>query len=391
MKIAPTWARVPDIQHISSKAWADAFYTSAETETMPPPLAVVGGVASSNSAMVATLGAVTTTVGTNQSGVVTMSPASTATYLDDRMSFPYLARTSFNMAPYVASSVMYYLDSIGVRQFAILHVDSGLALDSLQQLLRTQASSYPHIRVYVVSFAGGNTESTKRAAELLQDKGMVYHYGLNLNEEMILQLFDTGMMGQDSNTTWLHSGTGVRSMLNKEQLNNENRRGDLHRALHYSLMISTWGNQEYRAVTDKNANTLREQMRAFQIDLAAMDYLFNRHLGVGMVGANWTLYHDLATTNVHSDSSVRGGEYDAVLALGLAASQQLTTNEFSTPSYYETVKRTQFTGSTTSISFNESMGTRSPENMASWFRSISRIEDSDRNASILVRNVSLIV
>ena len=133
-------------------------------------MAVVGAWSSHISAKLATLAAVTPGMDADDDypaneGFVNISPASAAYYLEDRDRYPYICRTHATPGDFGSEVVTSYLNSLGVRQVAVLYPETGFGRSILQGMCR-QAKPY-NMRVFSVGFVDGDIDSMRQAIELL--------------------------------------------------------------------------------------------------------------------------------------------------------------------------------------------------------------------------------
>jgi 7 transmembrane sweet-taste receptor of 3 GCPR/Receptor family ligand binding region len=381
----------------AGQAWQEAFF-AADNQTefgVQGPMAVVGAASSHVSATVATLAAATpaTNKDNNSSespniGIVQVSPRSSAVYLEDPVRYPYFARTISTTTRGAAEAIMLYLNSIDVRQVSILHVDDGFALDMVQQLLQHAKHCNQNLRqIRVVSYVERDGASMAKAAALLKQDAMVYHIGISLSKDMILQLYDNGLLGQHqnssenttastatTNTAWTFFGKIVRQSFS-EQAGNHRRMADVHRALDRSVFVQS-SNADWTKDTEKiNTEILKQGMLQFRNDSAALDYVLARHHGKGLFATNPQTFRQL----LHSSSYPRASlyTYDAVLALGIAACK---TPSFESRTFYQTLIQQQFSGASfDSVAFDET-GTRLSDDFIA-FKFFNLAFDSKSNSS----------
>lgn len=380
--------------YTTGKAWQEAFFDKESgNSTVPRPFAVVGPRSSQLSATASILGAITPQ-GSNDDdpGVINISGASSAAFLDNTILYPYFARTAIPSARFVPDALMYHLNNIGVRQVAILHVETQFALDTTHELLKA-ASHYPSLDVLVVGFVDRDQESMASAAALLKDMEMIYHIGIQLDRDMILNLIDAGMMGNNS-TNWILNGASVSSMLFNYETNLEDQK--IHQALHQTQYSTMLINTNLKDAERHNQKLLDTEYLAYlnDTDNTKRDYLLSKYVGQGNIYAqNHSLYQDQIDFAMTWKArawrrSIR--TYDATMALGIAACQEDNMVNFSTRRHYQRLKNLQFTGASLDVAF-DARGSRTPDGFVASLYNMYLVESSDSNATKVEWNASTLI
>jgi hypothetical protein len=198
---------------VAGREWLETFSFSNENNQIRP-MAVVGPLRSEVSSIVATLGGVVTTknivegeetTSSGSGGIPNISPTARSARLDNTAEYPFFGRTIPANAGQ-AMALCIYLDSINVRQLAVLHVSDNYGIDFLFSI--QNAARQFGISVSVVSYTDG-LELPLTAVSRLADRGFKYFFGIFSGgsvESLALQLFDQGLMSRPD-LVWIFGET----------------------------------------------------------------------------------------------------------------------------------------------------------------------------------------
>ncbi|CAB9517082.1 expressed unknown protein [Seminavis robusta] len=382
---------------LTGKAWQDAFYKNMmnDSQTMfQRPMAVVGPWSSHISAQLATLAAVTTSSTTNDDdddnlGFISISPASATPSLDDRTRYPWFARTQVTPGDIGSQFVTFVLTKLwGVRQFAILYPQTGFGRSVQRGILKHNLG-----RVFSASYVPGDPESMKEVVALLKSKEFVYYYCVGCaDHQLILQLYDAGLMGPGTNTMWMFVGSVIEGLLTTVS-DPESREGDVHKAMNGSAYVALQFTKESEQPTiARHIAQWHRRKLQFRQDPVATRYLQSRMRGGALecnqidddsirttnscnANNSTALYDSLLNRSSFKASYIDLNTYDAVLAFGIAACQ---TPDFTTQSLYDTLKHVEFFGASYHVAFNTTTCSRRADSFAGFLFNIL-IDNNNNN------------
>jgi hypothetical protein len=338
---------------VAGKEWLETFLFSDDEKNQIRPMAVVGPLRSVVSNIVSTLGSVVTTkdvvegeetVSSGSGGIPNIAGATSAR-LDDTDQYPFFGRTIPTNAG-EAMALCIYLDSINVRQLAVLHVNDNYGVDfmiAIQNAARQFGISVSHI-----SFHDG-LEETFTAVSRLIDAGYKYFFGIfsaGLVEKLVLQLFDQGLMSRPD-LVWIFGET-MNEVFGAELPTNTTEAMNLAEALNGTGVVLLNS-------PEREQDIFQQLLEDFQGDEALVENYLSRHLSGPLVGRDPISF--LNDTFAPTPSIYAMFAYDAVMALGIGACE-IASDFFTGPELFESFKKVEFTGATGKVVFNTTTGTR---------------------------------
>jgi hypothetical protein len=340
---------------VAGKEWQEAFLMTNEQE-QTRPMAIVGPLRSEVSTIVSTLGGVVTTknvvegeetLPSGSGGIPNISPGSTSTRLDNTEDYPYFGRTiATNAGDAIALCV--YLDSINVRQIAVLHVSDTFGVDYLFEIKK--AAIRFGILISEVSYKDGlDLSEPVTAVSNLVNKGCKYFFGIfsaGLTEPLVLQLYDQGLMSR-KDIVWLfgeatNEAFGLKLSTSKEQ---DMKLAEAFNGTGVLLLNSP----------EREPLIFQQLLDDFQEDEALVEYYLSSHLSGPLAGRNLSSFPP--DTFALKSSIYALMAYDAVTALGMGACN-IESDFFSGPELFESYKKADFTGATQRVRFNRTTGSR---------------------------------
>jgi hypothetical protein len=340
---------------VSGKEWQDTFLFSNDQERIRP-MAIVGPLRSEVSTIVATLGGVVTTknvvegeetLSSGSGGVPNISPASTSTRLDNTEEYPFFGRTIATNAG-DAIALCLYLQSINVRQIAVLHVSDTFGVDFLFEI--KNAATRFGILVSEVSYKDGlDLDEPMTAVSNLVNKGCKYFFGIfsaGLTETLVLRLYDQGLMSR-TDLVWLF-GEATNEAFGLKFSTSKERDMKLVEALNGTGVILLYS-------PEREPLILKQLLDDFQEDEALVEYYLSSHLSGPLAGRELNSFpHD---TFALKPSIYALMAYDSVTALGIAACE-IESDFFTGPELFESFKKVDFRGATQRVRFNKTTGSR---------------------------------
>jgi hypothetical protein len=338
---------------VAGREWLEAFLFS-NGKNQIRPMAIVGPLRSIVSDIVSDLGTVVTakndvkgeeTLSSGSGGIPNISPGSTSARLDNTEKYPFFGRTVPTNAG-EAMALCIYLDSINIRQLAVLTMSDNFSFDFLLAL--QNAARQFGISVSEVSFTDG-LELPLTAVSHLVDEGYKYFFGIFSSggsvESIVLRLFDQGLMSRPD-LVWIFGEAAIE--LFGLQLSTKNKKDmKLAEALNGTGVILL-------NAPEREQEILQQLLEDFQGDEALVEYYFSRHLSGPLVERDPNLFRD---TFVPMPSIYAMMAYDAVMALGIGACE-IESDFFTGPELFESFKKVDFTGATGRVSFNTMTGSR---------------------------------
>jgi hypothetical protein len=340
---------------VSGSEWLESFLFSDEKNYIRP-MAVVGPLRSVCSDIVATMGSVVETKSvaegeenhsSGSGGIPNISPGSTSARLDNTNEYPFFGRTIPTNAG-EAIALCIYLDSINVRQLAILHVNDAYGNDvwfGVQNAARQFG-----ISVSEVSYTDGlSLEEPLNAVSRLVDAGYKYFFGIfsaaSVKEQLVMPLYDQGLMARPD-LVWIFGET-ANEVFDLELSTSKKRDMQLAEALNGTgaILLKT---------PEREQDVFEQLLKDFQGDEALVEYYLSRHLSGFFVDEEPTLFRDIfaPTPSIYAMMA-----YDAVMALGIGACE-IESDFFTGPELFESFKKVDFTGATGRVLFNTTTGTR---------------------------------
>jgi hypothetical protein len=339
---------------VAGREWLETFLFSDESKQIRP-MAVVGPLRSAASDIVATLGGVVTTknvvegeetISSGSGGIPNISPGASSARLDNIDQYPFFGRTIPTNAG-EAIALCIYLDSINVRQLAILNVNDNYGIDFLFAI-QNSARQFG-ISVSVVSYTDGlSLEEPLNAVSRLADKGFKYFFGIFSGgsvESLVLQLFDQGLMSRPD-LVWIFSDS-MNGVFGAQLPTNNTNDMKLAEALNGTGVVLLNAPERVQGI-------LQQLLEDFQGDEALVENYLSRHLSGPFVDKEPTLFLD---TFVPTPSIFAMMAYDAVMALGIGACK-IESDFFTGPELFESFKKVDFKSGTGRVLFNTTTGSR---------------------------------
>jgi hypothetical protein len=341
---------------VAGKQWQEAFLFSNKKNQMRP-MAVVGPVRSAVSDIVSTLGGVVTTKGvvdgeetllSGSGGIPNISPTARSARLDNTQQYPFFGRTiPTNTGE--ATALCLYLQSINVRQLAILHVNDNYGIDYFLEV--QNAASYFGISIFSVSYADGLDEELNSAITQLKTSRYKYFFGIFSSgsvETTTLRLYEQGLLNRPY-LVWLF-GESSSVYLGVELSTSNQRDMQLAQALNGTGAVLL-------NMPEREQGIFQQLLQDFQEDEALVEYYLSKHLSGPLADRNVSMSRFNVSTLPTPSIFAAAMAYDAVMALGIGACE-IESDFFTGPELFESFKKVEFFGATGSVSFNSTKGTR---------------------------------
>jgi ABC-type branched-subunit amino acid transport system substrate-binding protein len=348
---------------VAGKQWQDTFlFSNEQNQIQPRPMAVVGPARSAVSDIVSTLGGVVE-LPSGSGGIPNISPSATSTRLDNNDQYPLFGRTiPTNNGEAVALCI--YLQSINVRQLAILYVNDNYGIDFLLGV--QNAASQFGISIFSVSYTDGLDEQLDSAISQLKTSDYNYFFGIfsvGTVDTTVLRLYGEGLLNR-TDTVWLFGETA--NELFDRQLSTTNQTNvDLAQALN--------GTGTVLLNTPKREQGIFEQLlQDFQENEALVEYYLSKHLSGPLTDRTVSMFRSTDFTPTPSIYSMMA--YDAVMALGIGACE-IESDFFSGPTLFEAFKKVEFGGATGGVAFNNITGTRNEEDLTYQIYNLIAVPD----------------
>mmetsp|Transcript_6448 Transcript_6448/g.10693 ORF Transcript_6448/g.10693 Transcript_6448/m.10693 type:complete len:961 (-) Transcript_6448:502-3384(-) len=313
---------------IASKKLYSYFSRDATLET-PHPAAISGGLMSSTSRALATLG------GTY--GIPQVSSGSTSAVLDDKSIAPLFGRTITTNKGTAEASVL-YMKTLGVTHFGMIYAQDEFGLSFQSDM--TKAASRHGLDYYLVGIERGSDESIHDALILMKQSERRHIYAI-LQEGTIPavlgEAYNTGLVGDDY-AWYLPSIPHVDFLFDRVE--------------QFGYAEAVRGAAAINVEKDAHPAFQQAIISAVQNDTEFQSYFLKAHAEQPTVYAsfNWT-----STRPVFSEYSYT--QYDAVMSLGIAACQA-KNNHFTGKELFESFKNTSFQGASGFVAFDAETGTR---------------------------------
>jgi hypothetical protein len=268
-------------------------------------------------------------------GIPNISPGSTSARFDNTDKYPFFGRTIPTNAGQ-AMALCIYLDSINVRQLAVLHVNDNYGMDFLVGV--QNAGRQFGISVSHVSFHDG-LEEPLTAVSRLAEEGYKYFFGIfsvGTTEKHVLRLYDQGLMTRPD-LVWMFCETMYQSFGRKLSTNNTEE-VRLAEALNGTGAVLLNPQQTEQGI-------LQQLLKDFQGDDVLVESYLSSHLSGPLVGIKPNLFLDIfePTPSIYAMMA-----YDAVMALGIGACE-IESDFFTGPELFESFKKVDFRGATGTV------------------------------------------
>jgi hypothetical protein len=341
---------------IAARECQEAFLYSKEQTNEKRPFAVVGPVRSEVSALVATLGGAATRRETpdassrfvGSEGIPNISPASRSSQLENTEQYPLFGRPIPTNAG-DARALCLYLQSINVRQLAVLHVNDNYGVEFLVDVQR-EAESFG-ISIFDSGYKDGLDEELNNAIAQLKTSGCTYFFGIFSAggwEPIVIRLYEEGLIGRPQNV-WLFGETVIDIFQKRLMLKNK-REMDIAQALNGTgiVLVNT---------PDRELGIFQQLLEDFEANTGLVEQYLSHHRRGILAGRNVSTFrNDFAPTpTIYSMMT-----YDAVMALGIGGCQA-KADLFTGPELFESFKQVEFDGATGRVSFDKKTGKRNPE------------------------------
>jgi ABC-type branched-subunit amino acid transport system substrate-binding protein len=372
---------------IAGRECQEAFLYSKEQPNEKRPFAVVGPVRSEVSALVATLGGAATRRDTpdassrfvGSEGIPNISPASRSSQLENTEQYPLFGRPiPTNSGD--ATALCLYLQSINVRQLAVLHVNDNYGVEFLVDVQR-EAESFG-ISIFDAGYKDGLDEELNNAIAQLKTSGCTYFFGIFSAggwEDIVIRLHEEGLLGQPQNV-WLFGETVIDIFQKRLMLNNERERY-IAQALNGTgiVLVNT---------PDKELAIFRQLLEDFEGNLGLVEHYLSQHRRGALADRNVSMFrsNDFAPTpTIYSMMT-----YDAVMALGIGGCQA-KADLFTGPELFESFKKVEFDGATGRVSFDRETGKRNPETVRHQiYNFITVVDEAGEVATVIPYKSQLI-
>ena len=309
---------------------AGARHLTEILESQPPPAALVGAGRSDVSETISTL--------SGMFRLPQISPHSSAASLDDKIKYPYFARTTPSNAADGKAAVD-YLHHLEVSHMAVIYIldTNGIAY---QQAIQREASAH-NMTVFSIPYLhdAGGEDSMVQALQRLRDVSVRYVFAViepATWKQFIRIAVNEGVIGNAEYVWLFHSGM-VGLVPEELQADTEY---DIARAIHGSgvLLKDFPGNEivDAELVKLENDTRLQQDFVSKWSEPEVFDGFDFRY-----PGPNYPQYIN----------------YDTIMALGFAACD-IDTDFFTGDELYQSLLRTEFQGASDYVSFDNATGTR---------------------------------
>ena len=339
----------------------------------PEPLAVLGGLMSSNSALLAVLGAVAgsnaTATSSSSGGILNVSPLSTSSGLDDPVQYPFFARTiPSNDAD--AEALCLYLKQLGVTQVAVVYLISNYGLYYYSSLLA--AAQKHNISVYPFSFRDNSTLT--QSVQVLRSTPLTFVVAaidLGYWSQVLPLLYELGFgTVEGSNYTWIFTDSLAVELETDlwMTIDNNNATSTTQNA----TSIGAWLNRS--AVLSLQPSSVGLQVQQDEFLQARNDPVFQELWNQSHPGNN-TKHQNSSDVPVEvpTPSLLSLLTYDAVFALGYGACQLLNPSDALTSiNLYNALEPTglEFQGASGRVILQNKTLSRDPIGLTYWIRNI---------------------
>jgi hypothetical protein len=342
---------------IAGRECQEAFLYSKEPTNKKRPFAVVGPVRSEVSALVATLGGAATRKETpdassrfvGSEGIPNISPASRSSQLENTEQYPLFGRPIPTNAG-DATALCLYLQSINVRQLAVLHVNDNYGVEFLVDVQRE--ADFFGISIFDAGYKDGLDEELNNAIAQLKTSGCTYFFGIFSAggwEDIVIRLYEEGLLGQPQNV-WLFGETVI-DIFQKRLMLKSKRETDIAQALNGTgiVLVNT---------PDRELGIFKKMLEDFEGNVGLVESYLSQHRRGVLTDRNVSMFRsdDFAPTpTIYSMMT-----YDAVMALGIGGCQA-KADLFTGPELFDSFKKVEFDGATGRVSFDRETGKRNPE------------------------------
>jgi hypothetical protein len=300
---------------------------SAQT---PAPIALVGAARSAVSQTLSILAGVYE--------LPQISASSTSAALDNKVSSPFFARTvPTNRGD--AKATILYLKSLNVTHFGILYIRDEFGTSFNSQLL--QEASKNGIQVVSTSF-DADRNSIVTGIQQLQLSGLAYFMGIfnpDTWKDVVREASRVGIIGTPK-YVWLLSDASQELTQPGFQLDRRTE-ADLAQAIDGTGVV---------LLSVETKRNFEIALSELQTDLSLQQEFVAAHV-------NTSVFHGYNFTFPGSASLYQYLNYDAVMALGIAACEA-KQNFFTGPELYQTLVETEFEGVSGLVRFSNNTGTR---------------------------------
>jgi ABC-type branched-subunit amino acid transport system substrate-binding protein len=347
---------------VAGKEWQDAFLFSNE-QIQIQPMAIVGPVRSAVSDIVSTLSGVVE-LPSGSGGIPNISPSATSARLDNNERYPFFGRTiPTNNGEAIALCL--YLQSINVRQLAVLHVNDNFGIDYFLEV--QNAARQFGISIFSASYTDGLDEELNSAIAQLKMSGCTYFFGIYLadtSETIVLRLYEQGLLNR-TDIVWLF-GESTSTTFGRQLSASNQQDMDLAQALNGTGTVLLNSPERERDI-------FQQLLQDFLEDEALVEYCLSKQLSGPLAGRN-------ASTFLFSDFTLPPPSvyammaYDAVMALGIGACE-IESDFFTGPELFEAFKKVEFHGATGRVTFNSTTGTRNEEDLTYQIYNLIAVPD----------------
>jgi hypothetical protein len=341
---------------VAGKEWQDTFFFSNKQNPILP-MAVVGPVRSEVSNIVSTLGGVVTTKDVvegeetptwGSGGIPNISPTARSARLENTDQYPFFGRLIPTNAG-EAMALCLYLDSINVRQLAVLHVSDTYGIDFLFEVQK--AARQFRISISAVSYNDGldPDESITAVSRLAKNEGYKYFFGIfsaGSVDDLVRRLYDQGLMSR-TDLVWIFGETVNEAFGLKLSSSTEKGR-KFAEALNGTGVVLLNSPERERGL-------FQQLLEDFQGNASLVEYYLSRHLSGPLVSRDPFSFR--TDTFAPTQSIYAMMAYDAVLGLGIGACN-IDSDFFTGPELFESFKKVDFRGATERVLFNKTTGLR---------------------------------
>jgi hypothetical protein len=340
---------------VAGKEWQDTFFFSNEQNPILP-MAVVGPVRSEVSNIVSTLGGVVTTRDvvegeetqtSGSGGIPNISPTARSARLDNTDQYPFFGRLIPTNAG-EAMALCLYLDSINVRQLAVLHVSDTYGIDFLFEV--QEAARQFRISISAVSYNDGlDADESVTAVSRLANEGYKYFFGIfsaGSVDNLVRRLYDQGLMSR-TDLVWI-LGETISESFGLRLSTSEERDMKLAEALNGTGVVLLNSPERERGI-------FKKMLEDFEGNASLVEYYLSRHLSGPLVGRDLISFRN--DTFAPTQSIYAMMAYDVVLGLGIGACE-VESDFFTGPELFESFKKVDFRGATERVLFNKTTGLR---------------------------------
>jgi hypothetical protein len=342
---------------ISGRECQEAFLYSKEENTEKRPMAVVGPVRSEVSAVVAALGGAATRRETpdassrfvGSEGIPNISPASRSSQLENTEQYPLFGRPIPTNAG-DAIALCLYLQSINVRQLAVLHVNDNYGVEFLVDVQR-EAEAFG-IAIFDAGYKDGLDEELNNAIAQLKLSGCTYFFGIFSAggwEPIVERLYEEGLLGRPQNV-WLFGETVI-DIFQKRLMLDSKRETNIAKAMNGTgiVLVNT---------PARELGIFKKMLEDFEGNVGLVEHYLSQHQRGILADRNVSMFRSndfVPTPTIYSMMA-----YDAVMALGIGGCQA-KADLFTGPELFESFKQVEFDGATGRVVFDKETGKRNPE------------------------------